>query len=595
VRIGDIVGPSFVYQTESTILRATVRTQRVDDAFLRARRQTRNWLHTICERYGVQVPQADATLSNDKCSLDLILRPQRLVAALRHADDRFPERVWHVNLDLCAEEGGDVAACSLLLRAEHPSNSRPIEPYAARLFGMLCDDPGLDDAEAMRASAVQLAAAGVPQLASLIAAQRRRFAVILVSDPPALDANALARDLAGLAHVFRLEPEASWAISHRFEPRYSAYQGAVKIYPPNVNFKSEPNAAPLFLQQTLQMLARESKAESTIRRGVLADVTAQFETGPFVTPAALRSQELRDRAPAVVVKAAEPAAPVAEPVPLADEADLHRARREVAAARQEAAAARQEAEGYWREVLELNGKVEKLEAEVAQLRETELGISVEELSPGNRDLLRMIFESVTQTRDALLENDRLTANVDHLQAEYASLRRRLAQNWKREEGSVSRPARLLPRPEWSDFEALEAWANAQYGGALVFHPRVRDRLRDGNVQDVDALFDILDILGTDYVDMKRGLEGAWDRYAERTKRFKAGKALTDVGAGIVGDAYACSFDGKSYGGEDHQHIRERGKNFAGRTACVYFIYDDAHGRVVVTSMPRHLDTVNKRS
>ncbi len=595
MRIGDIVGPSFVYQTESTILRATVRTQRVDDAFLRARRQTRNWLHTICERYGVEVPQADATLSNERCSLDLMLRPQRLVAALRHADDRFPERVWHVNLDLCAEEGGDVAACSLLLRAEHPSNSRPIEPYAARLFGVLCDDPGLSDAEPMRTSAVQLAPAGVPHLASLIGAQQRRFAVILVSDPPALDANALARDLAGLAHVFRLEHEASWAITHRFEPRYSAYQGAVKIYPPNVNFKSEPNAAPLFLQQTLQMLAREGKAESTIRRSVLADVTAQFEAGPFVTPAALRSQELRDRAPAVQVKAAEPAVPTAaEPVAV-DESELHRARQEAAAARQEAAAARQEAEGYWREVLELNAKVEKLEAEGAQLRESELGISVEELSSGDRDLLRTIFGSVTQMRDALLENDRLTTEIQHLRTEYASVRRRLAQSWQGEERSISRPAQPLPLPDWSDFDALESWADAQYGGTLVFHPRVRDRLRDGNVQDVDALFDILDILGTDYVDMKRGLEGAWERYAERTKRFKAGKALTDVGAGLVGDAYACSYDGKSYGGEDHQHIRERGRNFAGRTACVYFIYDDAHGRVVVTSMPRHLDTVNKRS
>ena len=265
---------------------------------------------------------------------------------------------------------------------------------------------------------------------------------------------------------------------------------------------------------------------------------------------------------------------------------------ELLRARQEAAVARKEAEDYWREVVELNARVETLQSENERLRQSELGMSVEELSPDHRDLLRAVFESITAVREALLENDRLQDEIAQLRSEHKATRARLARVYPGDEPASVAPAEPLPRPAWDDFEALQTWLSAQYGGKLVLHQRVRDRLRDGNPQDVDALFDILDILGTDYAAMKRGLPGARERYVERTKRFKAGKALTDVGAGLVGDEYECTFDDVRYAAEDHQHIRERGKNFTGRTVCVYFVYDDANDRVIVTSMPRHLDTAN---
>ena len=130
------------------------------------------------------------------------------------------------------------------------------------------------------------------------------------------------------------------------------------------------------------------------------------------------------------------------------------------------------------------------------------------------------------------------------------------------------PAEPVPRPAWDDFEALQPWLSTQYGGRLVLHQRVRDRLRDGNPQDVDALFDILDILGTDYAAMKRGVPGARERYVERTKRFKAGKALTEVGAGLVGDEYECTFDDVRYAAEDHQPFASAERTSPGaRSAC----------------------------
>lgn len=599
MKIGEIVGPSFVYQTESTILRVAVRTAAADDGFLNARRQAREWLQVICRRQDLDIPAGnDVAVGNDRCGVDLIVRPERMVAVLRHYDERFPERVWFVNVDLRADDGGDVAICDLRLRAEHPSNARPIDPFPSRLIGALCSNPGLKDVELMRSSSMLLRPADVARAVSLINAPERRMPVILASRPLALDVNTVARELSGLAHVFELDGDASWEISRRYDKRYSAYLGAVKMYPAGITFASEPEAAPLFFPQTLQMLARERKAESTVRRGVLADLTAQFEAEPLLTPGALRAQEaaasraLTER-PATVVESPAKQQATAETV----EADVWAlAEQEVHRARQEAAAARQEAEGYWREILRLSSRVEELEAERDELRETELGVSVEELSPGHRDLLRMIFGSVNQMREALLENDRLLDQIDQLRSEYETLRVRLARSYEREdEPAPAAPAEAIPFPAWDDFEALKAWAEHRYRGALVFHPRVRDRLADGNLQDGVVMFDILDVLATDYVAMKRGVAGARERYVERTQRYKAGKALTDVGAGLTGEDYNCTFDGVRYGGEDHNHIRERGRNFTGRTVCVYFVYDEAKGRVVVTSMPRHLESVSGRT
>jgi hypothetical protein len=589
MKIGEIVGPGFVYQTESTILRVAVRTEKADDAFMRARRQARQWLQDVCTRQGLAVTLGDDTsASNKACSIDLAGRPELLVAALRHADERFPERTWYTNLELRSEENGDRAVCNLRLRAEHPSNARPIEPYPSRLTGILCADPGLFDVEPMTAVAPVLQPRDVSRLVRLIDAPERRLPVILTSHPRALDVDAVGGELAGLAHLFELGEETSWEISRRFGPQYSAYRGAVKIYPAGVTFASDAKAAPLFLEATLQMLARERKAESTVRRGVLADLTAFFESEPLLTPSSLRAQEaaLRPVAPEVTM------APAQE-VPLEPAISVTDAEEGLLRARQEAAAARKEAEDYWREVVELNALNETLESENQRLRQSQLGFSLEELSPAHRDLLRAVFDRMTSVREALLENDRLHDEIEQLASEYDGIRARLARVYpgNGEPASVT-PAQPVPRPAWDDFEALQPWLSAQYGGRLVLHQRVRDRLRDGNPQDVDALFDILDILGTDYAAMKRGVPGARERYVERTKRFKTGKALTDTGAGLVGDEYECTFDNVRYAAEDHQHIRERAKNFTGRTVCVYFVYDDANDRVIVTSMPRHLNTAN---
>ncbi|HLY03857.1 MAG TPA: hypothetical protein VKR56_15330 [Candidatus Cybelea sp.] len=586
MKIGEIVGPGFVYQTESTILRVAVRTQHADDAFQRARRRARQWLQGVCSRHDLDVALTeDTSASNGACSVDAVSRPELMVAALRHVDERVPERTWYTNIELRAEENGDRAVCDLRLRAEHPSNARPIDPHPARLVGILCDDPGLFDVEPMAAGAPVLQARDVRRLGQLIDAPERRLPVILASRPRALEVHRVAREMAGLAHVFELDEETSWEISRRYDRQHSVYLGAVKIYPPGVTFASDATAAPLFLEATLQMLVREGKAESTLRRGVLADLTAFFESEPLLTPSSLRTQEAARRPPPPDVTSAPAKEAPPEPAVSVSDEELLRARRE-------AADARQEAEGYWREVVELNARVEELERASGERRQSELGVSVEELSPSHRGLLRAAFDTVIQVRDALLENDRLHDELEQLRSDYEGIRARLARAYEGDAAPSVAPAEPIPHPAWDDFDALEAWANAQYGGTLVLHPRVRDRLRDGNPQDVDALFDILDILGTDYAAMKRGAAGARERYLERAKRFKTGKALTVVGAGLVGDEYECTFEGVRYAAEDHQHIRERGRNFTGRTVCVYFVYDDANDRVIVTSMPRHLETAN---
>ena len=73
------------------------------------------------------------------------------------------------------------------------------------------------------------------------------------SGRPLLDnVEGLARAVLGLAHVFVLQPEHSWALTRQLEKRLSVFGGAVRIYDPGFYEADDPFRHPLFLANRLQ-------------------------------------------------------------------------------------------------------------------------------------------------------------------------------------------------------------------------------------------------------------------------------------------------------------------------------------------------------
>lgn len=642
--IGEIVGKKFVYRAERTVLRARLQTPTVEDAFLSAHRQTRDWLADICARFDLEChPEHTGTYTNERVTLETFASPDTFAAALKHPDRHDPARSWLTEVHLYSP-GEDIATCDLRLRTEFQSDAPDIDLHPPKLIGRLCGTTGLVDVAMLSDTSIRVDADGVDQLVALVNDPRRELPVVLVSEPPSIDDDSLARELAGIAHVARLDDATTWAVSHRYGKARSCYLGAVRIIPTGVTFASESSASRLILAESIARLAHGVGAERWIRRGVLAYVTEHFEVTPLATVTELRAAQKATTATDVSGRA-KPAQPSNEsqtpqaisednqyitidPVDLdvnyvpveeyydkvQEEVEKALAKQlavlsksfedlsqrlqerdalaeEVQRTRQEAAVARAESERHWNLAVEEETQRRKLESELEQLRRTSLGISVEELQPAHRELLRSAFATVTSLRDVLLENDRLRGDYDQLSGEYDDLRRRYFHQTAESPPAATDPPNI-ERPAWHDYDNLLEYLERRYAGRLVLHPRVRDRLGEGALQDPNALFDILHLLATDYVDMKRGVPGAFERYREKVRAYKSGRALTSSGAGQIEDRYACEFEGVRYRAEDHLHIRERGTEFQGRNACVYYVHDDAKDRVVVTSMPRHLDTAN---
>jgi hypothetical protein len=82
--------------------------------------------------------------------------------------------------------------------------------------------------------ATQVARGDVDDLVGLIYEPDRRLPVIAISETEAaatlLSPDALARQVAGAAHVFHLSNEASWELTKAVGKRMSTFKGAVRLY-----------------------------------------------------------------------------------------------------------------------------------------------------------------------------------------------------------------------------------------------------------------------------------------------------------------------------------------------------------------------------
>ncbi|OQX69584.1 MAG: hypothetical protein B6A08_04500 [Sorangiineae bacterium NIC37A_2] len=77
----------------------------------------------------------------------------------------------------------------------------------------------------------------------------------------------LARDLAGVANVYAVDEDASWALTDRLGKPFSCYDGAVRIYWPRLSSRDEPYRHPLWMATRLHGLEGDERlALERIRR-----------------------------------------------------------------------------------------------------------------------------------------------------------------------------------------------------------------------------------------------------------------------------------------------------------------------------------------
>lgn len=214
---------------------------------------------------------------------------------------------------------------------------------------------------------------------------------------------------------------------------------------------------------------------------------------------------------------------------------------------------------------------------VALESELERERSVSDARLRARDRMRGRLENARNALQALRETSPM---VD----EPTSIAEAVSQQQRELEPAVALPA------QWRKWDVLAAHLREHYGEKVVLHRKAADGLAQASANlDEDVLAEIIDVLGRDYVGMVSGDVTARRRFLTRVRKFKYGLAITETGYGEVGSVYDVTFEGERIDGRNIVKIRQRGRDFSGRQACVYFakLHD---GRVLITWLPRHLPT-----
>jgi|GEM_PF-3231493 len=594
--IGDRIGWNRPLPLTRTVLRVRVHTPESAAAFQRSCEVARDWLEGLAERRGLirgAAPPAHAGPS-------LVLREVRsgaaaaLLAEYRHGDERNAHRSWHGQLRLAPhrEHGGDIAVLDLSLRLSYRSDDS-LDLFPPALFRDLLERVGLADVRPLSATPMTFGARDIPALVALVGDRARRHPVLLVSEPCTIDIDEMAQKLAGIAHVVRIEDEVGWSLTHRFGRNASAFAGFARLFPSGASFDDPSKSVGVNPQRPLALSSTANESPATIfarrlRTAVLDANTYRFETGPLLHWDEFRADE-------IAPSAATPVAPVGAAAPLVSEqtdrerigqleSELDDLRKELAAARQRAT----EAESAWEDAV---GESDALKRE----RDASLHLPLAEFTEEEGDRLRESFRATALLAEQFRVQGELRAEAEEATTLAEMLRARLY-----DERTV-RPATAgidagEPLPvDWRDFAALDRWRAETFGERLLFHPRVEQRLGDGRLSDENAraLFAMLRALGGPFVEMCRSVPGARDRWRLQTQAYIVRPAITATGLGRVSASqYDCVYEDETIPGDRQWHIRQRGVDFEGRHACIYYVWFEPRQAVLVTSMPRHLDTAN---
>jgi len=130
--------------------------------------------------------------------------------------------------------------------------------------------------------------------AELLLDPARTLPIVAISDDTSNSADQRVSDLSGitgLAHVFLVGEEASWALTRHFGKEWSVYQGAIRLYWPGFNPDSQSRYEhPLYLSQRLAMYGPQPVVEEIVRRLAERSIGSPDALRRFPPFAALRAQ-----------------------------------------------------------------------------------------------------------------------------------------------------------------------------------------------------------------------------------------------------------------------------------------------------------------
>lgn len=341
------------------------------------------------------------------------------------------------------------------------------------------------------------------------------------------NANALAQDLQGVAHVVVLSSNGSFALTNRVGKELSVYRQAVRTYHPGFRpWLDDPGRHPIALP---------SRINEWPNGGVGA-----FE-------AAICARSITNTA---YVAGRDERLPSFNTV-------------------------RQLAARLERESARIGGATD---AEMLKLYEEE-NIRLTSDIQEQKELSDQLLQVAEKEREAANEK----ANDAIAQAMLARERiRRL------EERLATITGQLDEVPIPNDLANFEEWCKEYLAGTVVMNSRAFQGVKKSDYQDVSLIYKALLVLRDKYVPMRiNGGETYREAYHRALGELQLEESLTGEGAKFEGDVYKVQYQGRRR--ELDRHLKAGNSRDPRYCFRLYFFWDDESQVVVVGWLPSHLE------
>lgn len=388
--------------------------------------------------------------------------------------------------------------------------------------------------------------------------RRDRRPVLAVADhgeaSSGIDTNALKKTYCGFAHVVRVSDELAWEITRTFGRKWSVFNGALRLFMPGVapdidNYRDHP----IWLKKALPS---DTDGLRTFNRRLLDRLLASSVSRPDLEELAPSFNSISSHLRALQLAEVSKLARKAQ----ADVSAATTSEGKVAAQDRQIEAMRVEGDGLRAQLASVDAKL----LDVGQ----------------DRDMAYEINRELEQ------EIDRLKAQIFGISTRNRVLESKLA------EDDAGQPV----IEHLNSYEDLEDWAEQYFAGRLVVLPKAARAAKKAIYSDLEHISRCLTLLAFHYVDMRRGVELAAERYKKNCEALRV--EISDVGEALQNHRYRQQFLAPYQRGyiELDQHLApapgtsDRGSRDPQKTYRIYFAWDQEQEVVVIGSLPGHLTT-----
>ena len=280
----------------TTVLRVSTCLDDSVDVFNAAKDVIDKWWQQKSKPYGTLPALGDdITFARPNFRVERVQANDCFALLVEENDSAYENRKWIC--DFALQRQANRFELSVRLSFEQPSNAlypKPL-PRSPKFLREIVDLKGLRDVWPIKSDPHLITQNDVDFFCDLVTDKSRQLPVIAVSvdsktGDSLVDADKLARLLSGTAHLFVLEPSASWKLTLDWGNDWSTYQQAVRCYNPGFSRIDDKFSHRLWLPNTIQRLdaAMRDGFLNACTSHVFTQTTALFEERLFLTPLALR-------------------------------------------------------------------------------------------------------------------------------------------------------------------------------------------------------------------------------------------------------------------------------------------------------------------